>query len=102
MRQELVALFNRLKETATFDNVSFDDVNATTVDGDNALHWAARQNDLAAARLLIRGRVSTSISTEICDLLGPLMVQAPQADRTSGRTSRLICCGGRSHVSRSF
>jgi ankyrin repeat protein len=53
MRPELVALFNRLKETATFENVSFDDVNATSVDGDNALHWAAQQNDLAAARLLI-------------------------------------------------
>lgn len=58
MRPELVALFNRLKETATFDNVTFDDINATAVDGENALHWAASQNDLAAARLLIEAGIN--------------------------------------------
>lgn len=58
MPQELVALFNRLKETAMFDGVLFDDVNATTVEDDNALHWAARQNDLAAARLLIEAGIN--------------------------------------------
>jgi ankyrin repeat protein len=53
MRPEVVGLLNSLKDTATFDNVSFDDINATAVGGDNALHWAVSQNDLAAARLLI-------------------------------------------------
>jgi ankyrin repeat protein len=55
---ELVGLFNRLKQTAAFDEVSFDDVNATSVEGDNALHWAARQNDLAAARLLTEAGIN--------------------------------------------
>ena len=144
MRPELVALLNSLKETATFENVSFDDINATAVDGDNALHWAVSQNDLAAARLLIEAGINIDQHgdlghtplhdacafghrdmvllliesgadvhartegdspwdlarigghTEICDLLGPLMMQKPQAIRTSGRRSRLICCGGRS------
>ncbi len=53
MRLELIALFNELKETASFCDVPFDDVNDTNSDGENALHWAARANDLAAARLLI-------------------------------------------------
>jgi ankyrin repeat protein len=58
MRPELVALFDRLKETAMFDRVLFDDVNATNADGENALHWAARSNDLEAARLLIEAGIN--------------------------------------------
>jgi ankyrin repeat protein len=58
MRPELVALFNRLKQTATFDHVSFDDINATAIDDENALHWAVVQNDLAAARLLIEAGIN--------------------------------------------
>ena len=53
MNPELVALFDRLRETATYADVRFDDVNATNSDGDNALHWAVRWNDVAAARMLI-------------------------------------------------
>jgi ankyrin repeat protein len=53
MDPELTALFERLRETATYANVHFDDVNATNSDGDNALHWAVRSNDRAAARMLI-------------------------------------------------
>jgi ankyrin repeat protein len=58
MRPELVALLNRLKETDTFENVSFDDINATAIDDENALHWAVVQNDLAAARLLIEAGIN--------------------------------------------
>jgi ankyrin repeat protein len=58
MRPELVALLNRLKETDTFENVSFDDINATAVDDENALHWAVTQNDLAAAHLLIEAGIN--------------------------------------------
>jgi len=50
---ELAVLFERLGNTATFLGVAFDHVNATNVDGDNALHWAARSGDLEAARLLL-------------------------------------------------
>ena len=58
MRPELVALFNRLKKTETFDRDSFDDVNATNGDDENALHWAAHRNDLEAARLLIEAGIN--------------------------------------------
>jgi len=60
MSPELVALFERLKRTAMFASVAFDDVNATNSDGDNALHWAARSNDLTAARLLIEAGIEVN------------------------------------------
>ncbi len=41
-------------------DVVFDDVNAVNVDGDNALHWAARSNDLEAARLLIAAGINVN------------------------------------------
>lgn len=51
MRPELKALLEHLRDV--FVGVEFNDVNDTDVDGGNALHWAARQNNLAGARLLI-------------------------------------------------
>jgi ankyrin repeat protein len=50
---EVVAIFERIREDSCLFMTVFDDVNATNLDGDNALHWAARANDLAAARILI-------------------------------------------------
>jgi ankyrin repeat protein len=58
MRPELVALFKRLNKTERFDRGSFDDVNATNGDDENALHWAAHRNDLEAARLLIEAGIN--------------------------------------------
>jgi ankyrin repeat protein len=58
MRPELVALFNRLNKTESFERGSFDDVNATNIDNENALHWAARRNDVEAARLLIEAGIN--------------------------------------------
>ena len=58
MRPELVALFKRLNKTERFDRGSFDDVNATNDDDENALHLAARNNDLEAARLLIEAGIN--------------------------------------------
>jgi ankyrin repeat protein len=58
MRPELKALFDRLNRTETFDRDLFEDVNATTVDGDNGLHWAAQSNDIEAARLLIEAGIN--------------------------------------------
>ena len=40
--------------------VVVDDVNAVNVDGDNALHWAARSNDLEAAKLLIEAGINVN------------------------------------------
>jgi ankyrin repeat protein len=56
----LLALFHRLGQTATFLGVTFDTVNATNVEGDNALHWAARAGDLEAARLLIAAGIEVN------------------------------------------
>jgi ankyrin repeat protein len=58
MRPELVALFNRLNRTETFDKDLFVDVNATNADDENALHWAAQSNDLESARLLIEAGIN--------------------------------------------
>ena len=57
MRPELVALFDRLNQSEAFDRNLFDDVNATDGDDENALHFAARRNDLEAARLLIEAGI---------------------------------------------
>jgi ankyrin repeat protein len=53
MDPRLIALFERIRESALYEDVGFDNVNAVNADGDNALHWAVRSNDLEAARLLI-------------------------------------------------
>jgi ankyrin repeat protein len=53
MNEQLDAIFARLKQTPEFSEVDFSDVNATSTEGDNALHWIVRQGDLNAARALI-------------------------------------------------
>jgi ankyrin repeat protein len=58
MRPELVVLFNRLNRRGTFNKDLSDDVNATTLDDENALHLVARMNDLEAARLLIEAGIN--------------------------------------------
>jgi ankyrin repeat protein len=53
MGNQLAAIFEKLRRTADFGGVDFSDVNATSSDGDNALHCVVRWGDLAAARALI-------------------------------------------------
>jgi ankyrin repeat protein len=65
MSPELVALFERLSQTATFVGVTFDNVNAANIEGDNALHWAARAGDLDAARLLIAAGIDVNQSGDL-------------------------------------
>jgi ankyrin repeat protein len=57
-RPELVALFNLLSQRGTFNRDLLDDVNATDSDDENVLHWAARKNDLEAARLMIEAGIN--------------------------------------------
>jgi ankyrin repeat protein len=57
MQPELVRLFAALRESADFEGADLSDVNACAVDGDNALHYAVRDNDLPAARALIEAGV---------------------------------------------
>jgi ankyrin repeat protein len=53
MDSHLEGIFARLHGTADFADTNFSDVNATSSDGDNALHCVVRWGDLAAARTLI-------------------------------------------------
>jgi ankyrin repeat protein len=50
---ELKTIFERLHQTADFEDVDFSDLNAAALDGDNALHCVLRWGDLAAAKALI-------------------------------------------------
>jgi ankyrin repeat protein len=53
MGTELEGIFARLRQTTGFADTDFSDVNATSSDGDNALHCVVRWGDLAAAKALI-------------------------------------------------
>src|ERR1700733_3908882 len=53
MDNQLEGIFARLHEAADFADTDFSDVNATSSDGDNALHCVLRWGDLAAAKALI-------------------------------------------------
>jgi ankyrin repeat protein len=49
----LKSIFEKLHATTDFEDVDFSDVNACSLDGDNALHCVVRWNDLSAAKVLI-------------------------------------------------
>jgi len=51
MNEQLQAIFARLRATADFAETNFSDVNATSSDGDNALHGVVRWGDLGLPRL---------------------------------------------------
>lgn len=53
MNEQLQAIFARLRATADFAQTDFSDLNATSSDGDNALHCVVRWGDLGAAKALI-------------------------------------------------
>jgi ankyrin repeat protein len=60
MGSQLEAIFARLHGTADFANTDFSDVNATSSDGDNALHCVVRWGDLTAAKALIDAGVDVN------------------------------------------
>jgi ankyrin repeat protein len=53
MGNQLEEVFARLHEIPDFADTDFSDVNATSIDGDNALHCVVRWGDLVAAKVLI-------------------------------------------------
>lgn len=53
MDAQLKSIFDRLHQTADFEQVDFSDINAIGIDGDNALHCVVGWGDLAAAKALI-------------------------------------------------
>jgi ankyrin repeat protein len=60
MGNQLEEIFARLHETADFADTDFSDVNATSSDGENALHCAVRWGDLAAAKALIEAGIDVN------------------------------------------
>ena len=60
MDSQLEAIFQRLRETADFAEADFSDVNATSIDGDNALHCVVRWGDLAAVKALINAGIDVN------------------------------------------
>jgi ankyrin repeat protein len=57
MDTKVEAIFARLRETADFSETDFSDVNATSSDGDNALHCVVRWGDLPAAKALVEAGI---------------------------------------------
>jgi len=60
MGNELEQIFARLHGTADFVDTDFSDLNATSSDGDNALHCIVRWGDLAAAKALIQAGIDVN------------------------------------------
>lgn len=60
MDARLTAIFERVRESALYQTVVFDDINAVNSDGDNALHWAVHAGDLETARLLIEAGIEVN------------------------------------------
>jgi ankyrin repeat protein len=60
MGNQLEEIFARLHETADFADTDFSDVNATSSDGDNALHCVVRWGDRAAAKALIDAAIDVN------------------------------------------
>src|SRR5580700_3957023 len=60
MGNQLDEIFARLHETADFADADFSDVNATSSDGDNALHCVVRWGDLPAATALIEAGIDVN------------------------------------------
>lgn len=52
MNEDLQAIFARLRGTSEFAEADFSNVNATSSDGDNALHCVVRWGDVKAAKAL--------------------------------------------------
>ena len=57
MKPEVQAILNRVKDTADFGYVDFNDINATNALGDNALHCVIVWGDYEAARILIENGI---------------------------------------------
>jgi len=58
MNDRVKAVLDRVRDTADFGYVSFDDLNATNALGDNALHCVCVWGDVEAARVLIEAGIN--------------------------------------------
>jgi len=58
MNPEVIAILEKVKSTADYGYVDFDDINATNVFGDNALHCVIVWGDYEAAKTLIANGIN--------------------------------------------
>jgi ankyrin repeat protein len=58
MNDRVTAILDRVRDTADFSYVTFDDLNATNALGDNALHCVCVWGDIDAARVLIEAGIN--------------------------------------------
>lgn len=60
MDDQLKQIFSKLRGTPDFADADFSDVNACSIDGDNALHFVVRWDDLSSAKALIDAGVDVN------------------------------------------
>jgi len=58
MNERVKGVLDRVRDTADFGYVTFEDVNSTNALGDNALHCVCVWGDLEAARVLIEAGIN--------------------------------------------
>ena len=58
MNDQVKGVLDRVRDTADFGYVTFDDLNATNALGDNALHCVCVWGDIEAARVLIEAGIN--------------------------------------------
>ncbi len=57
MDEEIQRILAEVRKSCDFEDVDFSDLNACSIDGDNALHVIVRSDDLAAAKALIKAEI---------------------------------------------
>jgi len=60
MHPDVLAILDRVKQTADFGSVGFSDINATSALGDNALHCVIVWGDYEAAKILVTHGVNVN------------------------------------------
>jgi len=60
MHPDVLAILDRVKQTADFGSVGFSDINATNALGDNALHCVIVWGDYEAAKILVTHGVNVN------------------------------------------
>ena len=58
MNDQVKAVLGRVRQTADFGYVTFDDISATNALGDNAIHCVCVWGDIEAARLLVEAGIN--------------------------------------------
>ena len=85
MQDDISRLFELMRQPADFADVDLSDVNACATDSDNALHFAVRKDDLAAARALIDAGIDINKAADLGRRGCPSIYISP-------------ACGQRSHL----